>query len=689
MAIIKQLYNKPLLEDGNPNKLPVYPISVASAIYDKYNTDLQTLIDEGYKYLGIATPTSPEVAPTPYQNCFYLAATEGTYSQFGGVTLEKYQLGIIKFTEGTWTLDVLARFYQIPATGIPFVDIESGVIPENTSDLINDSGFITNTVNNLINYYDKSSTYTKQEIQDLIGSSQGVSIKYVDTLPTASVDTLGSIYLVPAQEPKAANEKDEFITITTTTGYKWEIIGSTAISLDGYVTDTELTAALNDYVTISSLNTLLLNKQDKLVSGENIKTINGYSILGSGNLVIETASTPTWGTITGNIWNQSDLSTELNKAIVSVTTNEDGTIDFTKNNGDVTSVDLNHTHALADLIQDSTHRTVTDAEKASWNSSNIFIATTNTTLEELSDAYDEGKTLFFLDDGNFYVLSYSGDGDFYFSCFAVDENIAYYAYINDSDGWVLDNYSIPTEDYLSNYYQKPPTGIPESDLSSAVTTKLNATEIFWATYGVTTAAEIDAAIAAGKIVMCEYSQSNSVRCYAYSGNIYGSVSYNFRYLVSVVNDQAWYIRVRDDNNQWSGGAFVLQNSNVRLSSWQSTPDNSHYPSEKLVYDSLGEKQDIINADNKLDYSYLDNTPTIPDEVEANPTVPSGTTPSVLSGVKIGSSYYSVATGGGTVVDVTVGGTSVVNNGIAAVPAIPELVALSNNEIDAIIEEAEQ
>ena len=36
-------------------------------------------------------------------------------------------------------------------------------------------------------------------------------------------------------------------------------------------------------------------------------------------------------------------------------------------------------------------------------------------------------------------------------------------------------------------------------------------------------------------------------------------------------------------------------------------------------------------------------PAIPDAVEANPTVPSGTTPTALQNVKVGNSYYSVAT----------------------------------------------
>jgi hypothetical protein len=37
-------------------------------------------------------------------------------------------------------------------------------------------------------------------------------------------------------------------------------------------------------------------------------------------------------------------------------------------------------------------------------------------------------------------------------------------------------------------------------------------------------------------------------------------------------------------------------------------------------------------------------PAIPDAVEANPTVPSGTTPTTLQNVKVGNSYYSVPQG---------------------------------------------
>lgn len=59
--------------------------------------------------------------------------------------------------------------------------------------------------------------------------------------------------------------------------------------LNAILVDTEDVAddpAVNDYITLTQLENRLLNKQDKLVSGTNIKTINGESILGSGNIAI-------------------------------------------------------------------------------------------------------------------------------------------------------------------------------------------------------------------------------------------------------------------------------------------------------------------------------------------------------------------------------------------------------------------
>ena len=60
---------------------------------------------------------------------------------------------------------------------------------------------------------------------------------------------------------------------------------------------------------ITGLQTELNAKQDTLVSGTNIKTINGQSVVGSGNLTV-TASAA-WGGITGTLSDQTDLQTAL------------------------------------------------------------------------------------------------------------------------------------------------------------------------------------------------------------------------------------------------------------------------------------------------------------------------------------------------------------------------------------------
>lgn len=139
---------------------------------------------------------------------------------------------------------------------------DSAAIPEKTSDLNNDSGFITNTVNNLANYYLKAQTYTQTEVDALIAAVKNGRFISVATLPTTDIDTK-AIYLVPSADPQTTNIKDEYINLDGTS-LGWELIGSTEIDLSGYVTDAELTTALADYTTTTDLTTLLSGKQDTL-----------------------------------------------------------------------------------------------------------------------------------------------------------------------------------------------------------------------------------------------------------------------------------------------------------------------------------------------------------------------------------------------------------------------------------------
>lgn len=151
-----------------------------------------------------------------------------------------------------------AGTYSKPTSGIPAEDLADDVIPDV-------SEFITASVNNLVNYYLKSETYSRSEVQQLIAAIQGVSFVSVASLPTPSADTMGGkIYLVPSTNPDTQNVKDEFITIQDGSTYAWEQIGSTKVNLSGYVTTQQLNTALAAYTTTEALTTLLAAKQDTI-----------------------------------------------------------------------------------------------------------------------------------------------------------------------------------------------------------------------------------------------------------------------------------------------------------------------------------------------------------------------------------------------------------------------------------------
>ena len=135
----------------------------------------------------------------------------------------------------------------------------------NVSDIPDVSNFITKTVDDLTNYYLKSETYTKQEVNTLIGNIDQFKVEVVQTLPTSDIDE-HTIYFVP-KAGTVNDVYDEYLYINNS----WELIGNTQVDLTNYYTKTET-------------NTLLGGKQDTLVSGTNIKTINNTTLLGSGNI---------------------------------------------------------------------------------------------------------------------------------------------------------------------------------------------------------------------------------------------------------------------------------------------------------------------------------------------------------------------------------------------------------------------
>lgn len=109
-----------------------------------------------------------------------------------------------------------------------FMEYAEPVIPTKTSDLTNNSGFITKAVNDLTNYYLKSETYTKEEVQSLISAINSVTLQKVESLPEPGKSNV--IYLVP----KSGSGNDIYNEYIFIDG-KPEHIGCTQVDLSNYV----------------------------------------------------------------------------------------------------------------------------------------------------------------------------------------------------------------------------------------------------------------------------------------------------------------------------------------------------------------------------------------------------------------------------------------------------------------------
>ena len=102
--------------------------------------------------------------------------------------------------------------------------------PTALSAFTNDKGFIDSTVGNLTNYYLKTETYTKDEVNNIVNAIHQMDVQKVDSLPTSNISTT-TIYLVPKTGTTTNDIYDEYIYVNSA----WEMIGNTVIDLTNYL----------------------------------------------------------------------------------------------------------------------------------------------------------------------------------------------------------------------------------------------------------------------------------------------------------------------------------------------------------------------------------------------------------------------------------------------------------------------
>ena len=127
-----------------------------------------------------------------------------------------------------------------------------------------EANFITKSVNDLINYYTKSETYTKTEVNRLVSEIPKFAIVVVDELPTTEISTT-TIYLL-----RTGDEEDNLFTEYIYVEGEWEKLGEQRIDLSDYYTKEEVDALIPTKVSDLENDSYFLNPmtvQDYAVTG--------------------------------------------------------------------------------------------------------------------------------------------------------------------------------------------------------------------------------------------------------------------------------------------------------------------------------------------------------------------------------------------------------------------------------------
>ena len=124
-------------------------------------------------------------------------------------------------------------------------------IPAKTSELTNDSGFVTRISDDLENYYTKDKSYSRTEIDEKISVIPKFSIEVVSELPTSDISST-TVYLVGG-----GLGSDLYVEYIYVNG-AWEILGAQRVDLTGYAKETWVNAKIADFLTADKLTAAMV-----------------------------------------------------------------------------------------------------------------------------------------------------------------------------------------------------------------------------------------------------------------------------------------------------------------------------------------------------------------------------------------------------------------------------------------------
>lgn len=250
---------------------------------------------------------------------------------------------------------------------IDYNDLENK--PTKLSDFINDGVFITNTVNDLINYYTKSQTYTKEEINNLVSVIPKFDIDVVSELPTENISST-TIYLLPSNS--SANDMyKEYIYVNN----NWELLGIQKIDLTDYYNKTEINTLLSSKVNTSDLATETTNG---LMSSTDKAKLNG--IASGANVNVQSDWNQTDTSKDDFIKNKPTIPTQLSDLSGTLPISQGGTGATTAEEAltNIGAAESSHTHSASNITSGTLpiERGGTGATTASSAISNLGVSGT-------------------------------------------------------------------------------------------------------------------------------------------------------------------------------------------------------------------------------------------------------------------------------------------------------------------------
>ena len=271
-----------------PKKLKVVKDEIDTSIQNQYDTLHSEIIEESQRAIRAENSLLSEIqseelrastAETNINND--LTSHKNNTNNPHNVTAEQIGLGnvnntsdlnkpISTATQSALNLKANIADLSTVATSGSYNDLtDKPIIPTKTSELTNDSGFLTNIPSEYIdnteltaeltNYLTKTDASSTYATKSTTLAGYGITDAYTKTEVDSKLSLKADSSSIPTKVSELQNDSD-YVTLTE-------------LAESDYVTNTQLTTKLGEYVTSTEFNSELSNKQD-LLTFDNVPTLN-------------------------------------------------------------------------------------------------------------------------------------------------------------------------------------------------------------------------------------------------------------------------------------------------------------------------------------------------------------------------------------------------------------------------------